>query len=113
MLNVFADSPAELWSLYTEILATIDDDVAAAYTRATQASTKPVQAERQQPRPAAQPKAVIARSPDAIGTTRQSHKPVCQECGADESMQLISWKDKATGELKKAWKCQSCDKWVR
>jgi len=37
----------------------------------------------------------------------------CQECGSDESMELIAWKDKTTGELKKAWKCQSCEKWAR
>jgi hypothetical protein len=106
VLNLFADTPEELWALYSSMLAVIDNEVASAYNRASKASAKPV---RQQPKPAAQPKAVIARGE----APWQSHKPVCQECGSDESMELIAWKDKATGEFKKAWKCQSCEKWAR
>lgn len=94
VLNVFADTAAELWSLYNEILALIDDEVASAYTRVTKASVRPA------PKP-------------SRGNGGFAGKPVCQECGSDESMELISWKDKTTGELKKAWKCQSCEKWAR
>jgi hypothetical protein len=101
VLNLFADTPEELWSLYSSMLAVIDNEVASAYIKATKASAKPV---RQQPRPAAQP---------SRGNGGIANKPVCQECGTNEFMELISWKDKATGELKKAWKCQSCEKWAR
>jgi hypothetical protein len=104
VLNIFADTPDELWALYSSVLAIIDNDVAAAYAKATQASAKPARAERQQPKPAAQP---------SRGNGGVASKPACQECGSDEAMELISWKDKATGEFKKAWKCQSCEKWAR
>lgn len=101
VLNLFADTPEELWALYSSMLAIIDNEVASAYIKASKASAKPV---CQQPRPAAQP---------GRGNGGVANKPVCQECGMDESMELIAWKDKVTGELKKAWKCQSCEKWAR
>jgi len=103
VLNIFADTAAELWSLYNEILALIDDEVASAYTRAVRASARPA-AVAPQPRPAPR---------QSRGNGGFAGKPVCQQCGTDESMELISWKDKSTGELKKAWKCQSCEKWAR
>jgi len=102
VINFFADTSEELWALYLEMLSLIDADLAASYTRATRASEVP-SAAAQKPRAAAQPHR-------GNGGTA---KPVCLECGLDESMQLIAWKDKTTGELKKAWKCKSCDKWVR
>lgn len=37
--------------------------------------------------------------------------PVCQECGTDEFMELISFADKKTGQPRKAWKCHGCDQW--
>jgi len=37
--------------------------------------------------------------------------PVCQECGTDEFMELISFTDKKTGKSRQAWKCQQCQKW--
>jgi hypothetical protein len=102
VLNLFADTPEELWALYSSMLAIIDNEVASAYIKATKASAMPV---RQQPRVAAQP----GRGNGGFAGS----KPVCQECGTDESMELIAWKDKVTGEFKKAWKCQSCEKWAR
>ena len=101
VLNLFADTPEELWALYSSMLAVIDNEVASAYIKATKASASPV---RQQPRPAAQP---------SRGNGGFVNKPVCQQCGTDESMELIAWKNQVTGELKKAWKCQSCEKWAR
>jgi len=98
VLNLFADTPEELWALYSSMLAIIDNEVASAYIKA---SARPAVAP-QQPKPA--PKQSRGNG---------SGKPVCQECGIDEAMELISWKDKATGELKKAWKCQSCNLWAR
>jgi hypothetical protein len=103
VLNLFADTPEELWALYSSMLAIIDNDVASAYTKVTKASARPA-AVAQQPKPAPKP---------SRGNGGVANKPVCQECGSDESMELISWKDKATGELKKAWKCQACEVWWR
>lgn len=100
VLNLFADTPGELWALYSSMLAVIDNEVASAYIKATKASAKPAS---RQPRSVAQP----SRGNGG------ANKPVCQECGSNEAMELISWKDKTTGELKKAWKCQSCEKWAR
>lgn len=39
--------------------------------------------------------------------------PPCQECGSDEAMELIRWKDKNTGEPRQAWKCQNCNLWCK
>jgi hypothetical protein len=101
VLNLFADTPEELWSLYSAMLSVIDNEVASAYIKASKASAKPV---HQQPRPTTQP---------SRGNGGFANKPVCQECGSAEAMELISWKDKATGEFKKAWKCQACNLWAR
>jgi hypothetical protein len=106
VINCFADTPAELWQLYQEMLELIDANDAEALAKAKPAGSpsRSARAIRQQPKPAAQP---------SRGNGGIANKPVCQECGTDESMELISWKDKVTGELKKAWKCQSCEKWAR
>ena len=37
--------------------------------------------------------------------------PICENCGTDEFMELISFTDKRTGKPRKAWKCQQCQKW--
>jgi len=37
--------------------------------------------------------------------------PVCEACGSSETMELISFADKKTGDPRQAWKCQACNKW--
>jgi hypothetical protein len=37
--------------------------------------------------------------------------PVCEHCGSQEFMELITFTDKKTGKPRRAWKCQSCEKW--
>lgn len=37
--------------------------------------------------------------------------PVCRYCHSDSSMKLISWTDRETGKLKRAYKCAACDRW--
>ena len=37
--------------------------------------------------------------------------PVCEDCGSQEFMELITFNDKKTGKPKRAWKCQACQKW--
>ncbi|MBM4447363.1 MAG: hypothetical protein FJ023_08485 [Chloroflexi bacterium] len=102
VINCFADTPAELWFLYQEMLQLIDQNDQEALAKAHKAGS---------------PRAIRSAKPAAIQPSRSNNgvtnKPVCQGCGTDEAMELIAWKDKTTGELKKAWKCQSCEKWAR
>lgn len=44
-------------------------------------------------------------------TEQTGEIPVCQECGTDAFMELISFTDKRTGEPRQEWKCQQCQKW--
>ena len=37
--------------------------------------------------------------------------PVCPNCGQRDQMELIEFPDNKTGEMRKAWKCQRCNKW--
>jgi len=37
--------------------------------------------------------------------------PVCEACGSSETMELITFADKKTGDPRQEWKCQSCNKW--
>ena len=97
-LNVFGEEPDEIFDLYLHTAALIVGE--------PHVKPRPTQAQREMANADAKAKQVQQKSAIA-------NKPVCQECGTDESMELISWKDKATGELKKAWKCQSCNLWAR
>ena len=38
--------------------------------------------------------------------------PVCPNCGTNEAMELIEWRDKQTGKPRAEWKCQQCHKWL-
>ena len=38
--------------------------------------------------------------------------PACGDCGTDEAVELITFTDKDTGELKRRLKCQACGKWL-
>jgi len=40
--------------------------------------------------------------------------PICAVCEAGKGkIELIKWSDKETGEMKQAWKCQTCNTWHR
>jgi len=97
VLNVFGEEPQETYDLCLTMAALIAGELV---------KPKPSQAQREMANAEAKTRQVRSRS-------SSNNKPVCQECGTDASMELISWTDKATGEFKKAWKCKSCDKWVR
>ena len=56
------------------------------------------------------PKAQPAPKP---APASQTARPVCQDCGTDQAMELIRWKDKSTGKNRSAWKCQQCQTWLR
>jgi uncharacterized protein with PIN domain len=49
--------------------------------------------------------------PQEFPPARTTEAPSCPECGTNEFMQLIEFTDKKTGKLRKAWKCQGCNKW--
>lgn len=98
VLNVFGEEPQETFDLCLTMAALIAGEL---YVK-----PKPTQAQRELANAEVKARQVRQKSTGA-------DKPVCQECGTDESMELIAWKDKATGELKKAWKCKACEKWVR
>ena len=53
-----------------------------------------------------QPAGKPAASPQETGEI-----PVCEQCGSSESMELIKFTDKKTGQPRQAWKCQACLKW--
>ena len=98
-VNIFGDDPEEAFNLYLQTSALMVAD--------------PVQ-----PSPPKPSRAHIDRLSHEA-QARQAQKqagivntPVCQECGTDESMELIEWQDKSTGEARRAWKCQGCGKWA-
>jgi len=47
--------------------------------------------------------------PDSAGETGEI--PTCVHCGEWDGMELITFPDKKTGQTRRAFKCQSCDKW--
>lgn len=52
-----------------------------------------------------------AKSKPASREAALKAPPVCRECGTAESMELIEFPDKKTGQFRKAWKCQACNAW--
>ena len=38
--------------------------------------------------------------------------PVCGDCGTDQAVELTTFTAKDTGELKRRFKCQACNKWL-
>ena len=91
-VNVFDDNREVVYQEIQQAIAQFSPDIKPA-----------VAARRELERAAARP----------VASTKPPAAPACQECGTNEAMELITWKDKATGERKKAWKCQACEKWAR
>ncbi len=44
--------------------------------------------------------------------SKPANAPVCKKCSSADMVELIEWADADTGEVKQAWKCQRCKKWV-
>jgi len=55
--------------------------------------------------------APVARPIASAAPRDDGELPVCQECGQWDAMEQIEFNDKKTGELRRAWKCQTCKKW--
>lgn len=62
--------------------------------------------------PAPQP-ALQAQPAPKPAPRPQAARPICDDCGTDQAMELIRWKDKETGKPRSAWKCQQCQNWLR
>jgi hypothetical protein len=111
-LNVFGNDPAETYALFKTFQSLVNGEppthpnqaqreMANAEAKASAVATAPAAA-----KPVPKPQA------KAKGAT-PANAPPCNECGSTETMELIRWKDKETGEGKTAWKCQSCNVWWR
>ena len=76
----------------------------------TQAKPEPKPAPA--PRP---PSPVSGPAPSAAPAPKPAAKvPICAVCEAGKGkIELIKWSDKETGEMKQAWKCQTCNTWHR
>ena len=94
-VNVFSDS---LISLFLDIHSAVGYLVNPAKVEGNGQPLPPAQPPVQPPKP----------SPSAPVPTEV---PVCASCGSSQAMELISFRDKLTGEPRQAWKCQECLKW--
>ena len=69
----------------------------------------PAPAAKPQEKPA--PKAEVKQAPAPKAAAKV---PICAVCEAGKGkIELIKWSDKETGEMKQAWKCQTCNTWHR
>ena len=94
-VNVFSDT---LISLFRDIHSAVGYLVNPAKAEENGQSLPPAQPPAQPPKPS--PKAPVP-----------TEAPVCASCGSSQAMELISFRDKLTGEPRQAWKCQECAKW--
>jgi hypothetical protein len=108
-VNIFDDNKEKLYLEIQQAVAQFSSDIkpATAAQRDIARAEQAVAARKAAP-PAPAPKP----EPPPKGT-RATNAPVCPECGLSDSVELVRWVDKDTGEQKKAWKCQLCKKWIR
>ncbi len=77
-----------------------------------EAKAEPKAETKPQPQPAPAPKPAPKAEPKP--TPKQAPRvPACHQCGSDVAVELIKWVDRSTGEQKQAYKCQSCNVWIR
>ena len=101
-INVFADTLNEIF----RDLATVTAQLPAGWMRPAKGEI--LNAERI----AAQGQAAAGAphdGPKVVMPTEQS--PVCATCGSSDSMELIEFRSKKDGKLRRAWKCQECNEW--
>ena len=62
------------------------------------------------------PKAAVMPKPKPEAEPEPADKEeaelVCPECGLDDMLELIQWREKGTGNQREAYKCQRCNKWL-
>jgi hypothetical protein len=107
-VNVFDDNRQVVYLEVAQAIAQFSRDIKPA-TAAGREIARVEQAvlDRKAAPPASAPKPV-----SNPGKTSIANAPVCPECGLSDSVELVRWTDKKTGEQKKAWKCQLCKKWL-
>jgi len=82
----------------------------AAVTQA-KPEPKPAPAPAAKPQEKPAPKAEVKQAPAPKPAAKV---PICAVCEAGKGkIELIKWSDKETGEMKQAWKCQTCNTWHR
>jgi len=104
-LNIFADSLDELYHNMHAVTQVTPEAVAAAIAHERQETAS---APAQPPAPARLPSPAPAADPAAEA---RAAAPSCLTCNTAEFMELIEFKDRETGELKRRWKCSQCQKW--
>ena len=78
-------------------------------------TVKPEAKPQAAPAPMPVPKAEAKPVPKPAPAPKPAAKaPICAVCEAGKGkIELIQWADKTTGEMKQAWKCQTCNTWHR
>jgi hypothetical protein len=107
-VNIFEENKEKLYLEIQQAVAQFSNDIKPATAAQREiARAEQAVASRKAAPPAPAPKPVAKQT-----TTRATNAPVCPECGRSDSVELVRWADKDTGEQKKAWKCQLCKKWL-
>ncbi|MFP3898186.1 MAG: hypothetical protein ACLFVD_02635 [Dehalococcoidia bacterium] len=106
-INVFADTLAEIFA----DLGIIAQQFPTAWTPATDAAREIAAAQLRAPQNSPQPPAQSPRTPLSNTLADPNLAPICDHCGESDSMELIEFTSRKTGQPKRAWKCQACDKW--
>ena len=117
-INVFADTLNEIYLDVGHICSQFQPEWknparAATMNNANTGSRQPIAGTVGKPvnassQPKAKPKPEDRPLEDWFET---GEVPVCEACGSSETMELISFADKKTGDPRQEWKCQSCNKW--
>ena len=120
-VNCFADTLAEIFNDIGTVVAQFPPDwkspakreFANAELKAKQLKEKAdVAAEKQRLLNLRKAETVLPAETDFLHEEEPTGEiPVCETCGSDAFMELISFADKKTGKPRKAWKCQQCQKW--
>jgi len=97
-INVFADTLNEIFSDLAKITIQYDELHSLAKREILNAELKANSLPRKS-------------SPSPKSRSPLVNAPVCLNCGSPDSMELIRWNDKKTGQPRQAWKCQACDEW--
>ena len=107
-INIFADTLAELFS----DLGTVHAQLGMADPVTNPAKREIVNAERKAAT-LAQPliNQHLVRPEAGQQAAVQHDIPNCVHCGTWESMEIIEFKSKKDGSMKRAWKCQACEQW--
>ena len=99
-VNVFGDSAEEAMELLVNTINCIDGNTARDVAKADRAAA----ARRPSPQP--------AQACRPAGNRGSTNTPTCPECGTDETVDLITFTDRDSGEQKRRFKCTACNKWL-